>query len=99
MIRHLNLRNSKAGQEDEALWDRLQEGTPFTLAEMEIMDHQDLKPCQRITERPTLRLKHLSVSELEIVQTGEKGDWSDGVLPVGLYTQPIEKTWRRTARR
>jgi hypothetical protein len=88
MVKDLKFRNSKVGEDDKDLWDRLGE-SPFTLAEIEDEGERDLTPYNGISERPTPRLKSLSVSKLEIVQTGEKGDWSEGVFPVGLY--PIDQ--------
>src|SRR5271170_6352805 len=88
MVKDLRSPNTKVGEDDKALWKRL-DTSPFTLAEVENKTKFDLKPYKGITERPTLQLKHLSISKLEIVQTGEKGNWSEGVPPVGLY--PIDQ--------
>ena len=88
MVKDLRSPNTKVGEDDKALWKRL-DTSPFTLAEVENKTNFDLKPYKGITERPTLQLKHLSISKLEIVQTGEKGNWSEGVPPVGLY--PIDQ--------
>lgn len=88
MVKDLRSPNTKVGEDDKALWESL-ETDPFTLAEGENVTKFNLKPYNGIKESPTLRLKHLSVSKLEIVQTGEKGDWSEGVPPVGLY--PIDQ--------
>jgi hypothetical protein len=84
MAKHLRPPNTEVGEDDKALWESL-ETDPFTLAQVENMTHVHLMPYNGILERPTLRLKRLSVSKLEIVQTGEKGDWSADVPPVGLY--------------
>ena len=87
MVKDLQLPNTKVGEDDEDLWADL--GTdPFTLAEVDEMTKLDLRPYDSIVERPTLQLKRLSISKLEIVQTGEIGDWSEGVPPIGLY--PID---------
>lgn len=88
MVKDLRSPNTKVSEDDKALWESL-ETDPFTLAEGVNMTKFSLKPYNGIKKRPTLRLKHLSVSQLEIVQTGEKGDWSEDVPPVGLY--PIDQ--------
>lgn len=87
MVKGLRSPNPKIDKYDEALFKSI-ETDSFTLAEVEKKTHLDLKPYDGITERPTLQLKRLSNSKLRIVQTGEKGDWSEGVPPVGLY--PID---------
>jgi len=84
MVKDLRSPNTKVSEDDKALWESL-ETDPFTLAEVKNKINFNPKPLNGINERPMLRLKQLSVSKLEIVQTGEKGDWSEGVPPVGLY--------------
>jgi hypothetical protein len=57
----------------------------WTLQEVTNMDHRDLKPYNGITEKPDVKLTVLSTSNLEIVETGNKGDWPDGDPPIGLF--------------
>jgi hypothetical protein len=61
----------------------------FTLEEITNMDHRDFQPYDDRTEKRTLALIRLAMSKVEIVQTGVKGDWSDGDPPIGLY--PIKQ--------
>lgn len=88
MVKDLRSVNKNIGEDDKTLWEYL-EINPFTLAEVENKADLDLISCGGIIERPALELKCLSVSKLEIVQTAERGDWSEGVPPVGLY--PIDQ--------
>lgn len=63
---------------------------PFTLAQIPL-DHRALTPYDGLTEKPSIRFRRLSVSALEIAQTGMRRDWSESIPPVGLY--PFCHSW------
>jgi len=57
----------------------------WTLAKVMNIDHRGLGPYDGTTENQVVSLEALSLSKLEIVQSGVKGEWIKGVPPVGLH--------------
>lgn len=77
--------NLEAGEDEESLRFSL-DTAPFTLAKLQNINHLDLVPYSGLSEKPSIQLERLSVSELEIVRTGDRGDWvDDDIPPVGIF--------------
>lgn len=61
------------------------ESNLFTVAKVESKDQEFLEDSLAPRSRNEIKLTLMSVLKPDIVLTGTKGDWSEGVPPVGLY--------------